>query len=420
MRIFIFIFLLYCSTVFGQDVFLVEPATQNKKIFQPKNLEDFLNIAKDYHPQLKLAEFKIKNLELQFNRSKTLSDPQFVSSVGLDKQSVSISQMFPWFGKRDLAANMSKKEIDIEHNEYENDLQMIMLETRKRYYQLYLIEHLLIISSDHLDLLQHLEKVVQTKYVSDPFAYSEVIKVQVEMGKLENEIAILKANQTAVESQTKEFLIGDIQMIFPVHYHIDDMIRFDSFEMLFQKVLENSIELKNLDLADQSQELVIDMVKKDYFPDFMVGLSYERNRMGSQNFSSQNMVMGMIGMNLPVWQSSYENKVGEMINKRAQIKIMKQIKMRELYITAYTQFTELKNAEKKITLFHEILIPKAVQSLKAVESAYQVNQSNFMDLIDSQRQLLDLKKELEEAIVEKANAQAEIIKITNNSLWKKL
>jgi outer membrane protein TolC len=54
-------------------------------------------------------------------------------------------------------------------------------------------------------------------------------------------------------------------------------------------------------------------------------------------------------------------------------------------------FREYYDAVRRLRLLDTVLIPKAKQTLTAVEEAYRTSKATLMDYIDSERMLLDLK-----------------------------
>ncbi len=50
---------------------------------------------------------------------------------------------------------------------------------------------------------------------------------------------------------------------------------------------------------------------------------------------------------------------------------------------------KVQTAERLVKLYRDSIIPQAEQSLKAAEIGYQAGQVDFLNLIDSQRVLLD-------------------------------
>jgi outer membrane protein TolC len=106
--------------------------------------------------------------------------------------------------------------------------------------------------------------------------------------------------------------------------------------------------------------------------------------------SGQDPVVAMVSVNLPIWLGKY--RAGERearARHRAAIgakaerdnALGSQIKM-VLY--------DLRDAERKIDLYRDTLVPKAKQSLRATETAYRAGKASFLDLVDGERVLLDL------------------------------
>ncbi len=67
-----------------------------------------------------------------------------------------------------------------------------------------------------------------------------------------------------------------------------------------------------------------------------------------------------------------------------------------------------RDAERKIDLYGDTLLPKARESLKVTESSFRAAGSNFTDLIDAQRVLLEFTLAYERALADCAQSLAKI------------
>jgi len=68
----------------------------------------------------------------------------------------------------------------------------------------------------------------------------------------------------------------------------------------------------------------------------------------------------------------------------------------------------LRDAERKINLYRDTLVPKANQSLRAVQQAFRTGKASFLDVIDSQRVLLEFELSYERALADHAQRLAEL------------
>jgi outer membrane protein TolC len=71
---------------------------------------------------------------------------------------------------------------------------------------------------------------------------------------------------------------------------------------------------------------------------------------------------------------------------------------------------------RKTRLYRDGLIPKAEQSLNANYTAYQAGETDFLNLLDAQRQLLDFQLQFERSKSDLAIKRAEIEMITGREM----
>ena len=67
---------------------------------------------------------------------------------------------------------------------------------------------------------------------------------------------------------------------------------------------------------------------------------------------------------------------------------------------------------RKIRLYRDGLVPKAEQSLNANYTAFQAGETDFLNLLDAQRQLLDFQLQYERSKSSLAVKRAEIEMVT--------
>ena len=73
-----------------------------------------------------------------------------------------------------------------------------------------------------------------------------------------------------------------------------------------------------------------------------------------------------------------------------------------------------------MTLYRDGLIPKAEQLLKSEFTAYQAGETDFLNLLESQRQLLEFQLQYEKSLVKLATSAARIDLITGSTLGSTL
>jgi len=77
----------------------------------------------------------------------------------------------------------------------------------------------------------------------------------------------------------------------------------------------------------------------------------------------------------------------------------------------------LADALRRVSLYRDGLVPKAQQSLNANYTAYQADETDFLNLLDAQRQLLAFQLQYERSKVDLAVSQARLEMLTGNQLF---
>jgi outer membrane protein TolC len=72
----------------------------------------------------------------------------------------------------------------------------------------------------------------------------------------------------------------------------------------------------------------------------------------------------------------------------------------------------LRDADRKINLYRESLIPKANQSLEVNRQGYEAGNMEFINLIDAERMLLEFELSCERALADHLIARAELGRLT--------
>jgi outer membrane protein TolC len=116
----------------------------------------------------------------------------------------------------------------------------------------------------------------------------------------------------------------------------------------------------------------------------------------------------MLSLNIPIWGKKYSAGVREAQLKRQAV--LKQKGDTENQLKAQLQMASFqrRDAERKLDLYGNGLIPKAEQSLKVTEQAYRSSGGSFLDLIDAQRSLLEFQLSYERALADHEQGLARI------------
>jgi outer membrane protein TolC len=338
---------------------------------------------------------------LKVNTAGDLPDP-FVSfthyfeevetRTGPQKQAVNLIQKLPWFGRLDLQHSTQSKKARAAQADLQSRTLTVFKELEQLYYDFYYLQEASRIARENKGLLLSFEPIARN-IIKTGQSSKDLIKLQVELGHIENRIAHLKLRYMLLKSRMNELLnlAPGTAITFTAKPHKISTLK--SKKELLHAIYANNPELKSFEFKLNSASDQILLAKKDHYPDFSVGVKYIRTSGGDTAHpdDGKDPIILTIGMTIPLNQKRYSALEQSAINHRESLANSKIGKRRELERALTTTLFELQDSTRTYRLYTNTLIPKNSQSLKITLQAYRNGKSSFLELIDIQRQQLDFE-----------------------------
>jgi outer membrane protein TolC len=338
-------------------------------------------------------------------QEKALDDPvvgftyfgeQVQTRVGEKQAGVMATQKVPFLGKRSLKGEVARNEAKVSGGKYLALERKIVAKAKSAFYELFWVHKSINIDEENKELLHRFVKIAEVKYATGKATQQDVLKAQVELSKIVNELITLE--------QLKETAIARINTLLNRHpdsplgipEEIDITELTVSLKELYEKAKEINPELSILKYKIERDKAAYKLAKKQYYPDFTFGFNYTfindlpSTVMSSPIGESRDSYTGTLSMNIPIFQKrKYDAGVREASARlKSSKKAYKNMENMTLFGVKDYHF-KVQTAERLVSLYRDSIIPQAEQSLKAAEIGYQTGQVDFLNLIDSQRVLLD-------------------------------
>ena len=124
----------------------------------------------------------------------------------------------------------------------------------------------------------------------------------------------------------------------------------------------------------------------------------------------------MISISLPIWSESYAAARRAARAERLQV-VHEKIQLENALGSQIKQaLYELQDADRRIVLYRDTVLPKAQEMLVSSEMAYQAGTIDFLSLIDAQRSILQFRLEYEELLANSGKSLAELEMLAGGSL----
>lgn len=391
------------------------------------DLGDYLEFAARHHPGLEATYHRWAAAEQIAPQARALPDPKisyayFVENVetrvGPQRQKLGVSQGIPWLSKLRLRGDMASEAALAAEQQYETSRRRVFYDVKDAYFELYYVGRALAITRDNLALLEHLEGVAQARFRGGA-AVSGVIKAQLELGRLDDRRRSLEALRDPVVARLNAALgrSTDAPVPWPRELPVRH-VEIDDAEIAGLMADENP-ELRRLDVERMRDELGIELARKAFRPDFAVGLDWVDTGpalMPGLADSGKDPLMAMVSVTVPVWRSKLRAGV-----RQAEEQHRATVARRSDVENSLEQRLELalfryRDAERKIDLYRDTLIPLAEASLDVAQEGYESAKVGFLDVIDAQRLLLELQLAFERSLTDHAQRLAEIEMLAGRSL----
>ncbi|MBE0541073.1 MAG: TolC family protein [Verrucomicrobia bacterium] len=386
-------------------------------------LKDYLAYAALNNPQLEAAFNRWKAALEMVSQARTLPDPRFnygyfiqevETRVGPQEQRVGLSQMFPWFGKLKLRSEAALGGANAMQQQYEVAKLRLFDEVKQAYYELYYVGRAVGVATENVDLLKQLEEIARSKYESGTAEHGDVIKAQVELDKLRDRLRTLQDFKHPLVARLNAALNrpAESALPFPTN-HSPGVLPSDTAQLLEQLKSSNP-ELKSLDFQAEKDKAAIALARKEFYPDVTLGVDYVQTgeaRMAGVSDSGKDPVMVGFSVNIPLWWSKYRAGVREAESRYAATQQDRQDRANRLSTDLQLALFKYQDAERKIALYRDALIPKADQNLKVIQRSFEAGKSDFLSLIDAERILLEFQLTYERAVADREQGLATVEKL---------
>lgn len=365
-------------------------------------LSGFIQVALNENPYIQAAEKEWQAALEGIPQAKSLPDPMLSYShfgqsietrLGPQRDKISVSQKFPFFGKQSIRGEVARSQAWILEAQYRAVQADVVLKVKQAYFSLYWFDRALQISQEEKEVLQRLTRVAQKKYETGQATQQDVLKAQLEISKVLDKILSLKQRRKAVEAELNALLNRPAETSVGIVDEIEvPEIQVDLAE-LYEWAKHNRPELKKVQHLIERNEKSLKLAKKNYYPDFNIMFDYFVIGGGTtaQPDDGRDAWMGSVGINIPLWRKRLRASEAEEATKLKASENLYRNAENETFSRVNELYFEVKTVEDQIKLYQYSLLPQAEQSFKASEIGYLAGKVDFLNLLESERMVLMVK-----------------------------
>ena len=390
------------------------------EIDENSKLVDLLIYAELNNPGLQAIYFEWQAAKAKIPQVKALPDPYFnytytpgdlSDPFNPTEHKFSLMQMFPWFGKRNLMGKAENQKAIMAEQEYNFERYELYFQVKKAYYEYYYLGRMIKISRENLELVHYLEEVIRVKYETNLIAHTDLMKVQIELAKQEENLSNLESMIAPTRAALNRLLNRPVDepFSFPVAIEIKDLALTE--EELIRQIYKYNSEMQAMQASINMAKEMSLLAKKERYPDLTFGLEYmltNQNSMDDLADNNKDQVAFIIGFNLPIGWGRYGAMQREANNTLIKEQNKYDEKLNDLLAELKMIIFNYQDAVRKINLYQNSLIAKSEQSLNVTRQAFIAGNADYTDWVDAQRTYLEFQLAYEKALTDKAIALAEL------------
>jgi cobalt-zinc-cadmium efflux system outer membrane protein len=302
-----------------------------------------------------------------------------------EEKRMEIEQQFPWFGKLALRGRIAEKDAEAMRHEYEAMRREVMMMAKESYFELYAVQRSLATMRGEVEVLQRMERIAETMYSTGRRTQQDVLKAQAEITMLQQKILELEQQETVLKAKLNQLLNRRADAPLGLAVSPPTVEAVPELEGLFALAERARPEIQRADAEIRRYRYERELMKKEFWPDWRLGVEYRSFR------SEADMVMLTVGFELPIWQRKYRAGVREAEKMIESGKAALEATERRTSYDVQDAWFKLLTARRALELYRTALIPQAQARFEASEAGYRTGTVDFLDLLESERFLLNAR-----------------------------
>jgi len=371
--------------------------------FNDTSLVGYLHQAQVANPELKAFHSQYLAATHRIQQASALPDPMlqvtyFVESVqtrtGPQENIFMLSQRFPWFGKLSNKENVASAEAEALFYSFQSKQLLLARKVATGYFDYGFIGKAITLTTKNLEWLGELEPIIEEK-IRAGGDINSLLRLKVEMGKISDKLQSLKQAKVVQSAKLSELLAITGNNVLPSpELNAPELMDLD-LQLLFDAAKSNNPDLKiferNLHKAEARQELA----RLTSYPDFTFGVNYIQ--VGSPEVNPDTPGAGddpwgiTASMNIPLWFGKNEAARAEAKAGKHAVMHGYTNRVNQLKAEIQTSLALLDDANRRLELYGEELLDLAEQAVENSRTSYESGQTGILEVIDSERSLLDLQ-----------------------------
>lgn len=322
----------------------------------------------------------------------------------------SVSQEFPFPGKLALASEEAKREADSERQKYEAVILDMTSRLKVAWYEWLAGNKAIELTRKHSDLLARFEEIARNRYTVGKGLQQDVLKAQLEVSNLEQQLAMLDEKRQRVEAEIASLLAepsvalrapAEIQPT-PFSMSLDDLL----------KSTADSPTVRGEQKMIDARAVGINRSLKDFRPDFAASFQWMRT---GTNFPDY--YQATVQVKIPIYYARKQRyALEESFSRLNEAKQNYRAAQQQAIYGVKDQYLTIQSTERILNLYKSTLMPQAQLTVDSSASAYEVGSIDFLTLVSNLTNLISLERQYYDELARHEEAIARLEPVVGREL----
>ena len=364
------------------------------------SIEDLVQLGLASNPQIQEAIHTIRSLQCRVPQELSLPDPMVnttthlapvETAAGRQAFAMGVSQKFVDIDRRATKAAIANDEACAAEASLLQLRQRIAEQIRVACFQLLSVQETIQITQEDFASLKQIEEVVLRQYeVLQKVSQQDVLNIQIEQSKVENQLTDLKQKEKSFSARVARLAHFEPGSMFTLHDYLNDVLQQRDVDQLIVQALQSRPELASQLARVRQERRKICLANLQNRPDYTVGLNWIATSTNgiSPVANGDDAVLLGIGFNIPI----YKDRIRAAAREARESSLAAGAKLESLQDQiaeeVFDTVAKLDSTTSTLSLLQEDIIPKSERTMDLSIEEYSNGKAEYVQLISNWRSLL--------------------------------
>ena len=384
------------------------------QLSQALDAETLVKIALARNPEVRELAARVRAQLEEVRRVGSLDDPMLTlkteelpfrpNGMSGDRANVlGLEQRLPFPGTLGLRAESALRAAEAMAAMVEDRERDIVARVRKAFVEYASMTRHLAIHTEHVQILSELEKISDAKFRNGVVSQQDVLKPQLELVMLRNELIDDAQKIESAQAMLNELLARPSDAPLGPPRALDSEELALDFKALGNQAMTARAEIRAAELRARAAATGADAAQRESdWPEITLGAE------AMQMPGEPDAWSAMLGVNLPWLTGKHQAETRKMRAMQRAEEIAVEGVRNRVRAEVRDAFLRVDAARRSVALFKGELVPKSRQGVEVSRTSYEKDKASFLDVLDAERSLRDVKLDHTRALAAYASALADL------------